>query len=511
MGKKTEDWFVIRKWISFFALYLPYLLLLILLLLCFFCRPSAEDLAINYYSINPGIIGFIKLYYQKEGSRYFSFPLITMICHSRFVLEHYWIVPLSLMGLFWLVLNAAIKSFIHIIHLTVSPGWISWFSTILFLAFCSVIFEMSSFFYWMSGSVTYLPSFILFVLFALVLLQICFRGNQKTIYFPLLVLLVLCISGTNEIALYFLILFLIWIQLLYFSIERKFSGILLACLLTAFLCLIFLVLPSGVSHRAGNYRFRHPVSEAFIISAGYTVRIIFHAVSSAFTWIVMIFAVFAGCFTKEPIKKKIAERILLDPGILFPLICAAILFFYFMIYLFSGEMLAPRAQNLIMAFAFPVLLLCCYSYGLQLNNSFSAFEKFYNSGAVRLLLLFVLISSTFLHETIYNAVTGIIYNRVMKERTNSIQTALRNDRHSVVMHPYSDDFTDQVKRILPTSFNTIIRKKLMNYPDWMHFQDPVQDTALYIHYYAEYHHIDTIWFRGSDYKRIGLMLKENQK
>jgi hypothetical protein len=51
----------------------------------------------------------------------------------------------------------------------------------------------------------------------------------------------------------------------------------------------------------------------------------------------------------------------------------------------------------------------------------------------------------------------------------------------------------------------------MNYPDWMHFQDPVQDTALYIHYYAEYHHIDTIWFLGTDYERIGLMTKENQK
>ena len=51
----------------------------------------------------------------------------------------------------------------------------------------------------------------------------------------------------------------------------------------------------------------------------------------------------------------------------------------------------------------------------------------------------------------------------------------------------------------------------MNYPDWMHFQDPVQDTALYIHYYAEYQHIDTIWFRGLDYERIGLTKYENQR
>ena len=51
----------------------------------------------------------------------------------------------------------------------------------------------------------------------------------------------------------------------------------------------------------------------------------------------------------------------------------------------------------------------------------------------------------------------------------------------------------------------------MNHPYWMHFQDPVQDTALYIHYYAEFHHIDTIWYSGTAYERIGLLNKENQK
>jgi len=83
MNKKTGSLDVFRKLISLCALNLPYLLFIILLLLCFFCRPSAEDLAINYYSTNPGIIAFIKAFYLKEGSRYFSFPLITVICHSR--------------------------------------------------------------------------------------------------------------------------------------------------------------------------------------------------------------------------------------------------------------------------------------------------------------------------------------------------------------------------------------------------------------------------------------------
>ena len=88
---------VFRKGISLFVLAIPYLLFAILLSLCFFCRPSAEDLAINYYSTNPGILDFVRSFYQKEGSRYFSFPIVTLICHSRFMLDHYWILPLLLM------------------------------------------------------------------------------------------------------------------------------------------------------------------------------------------------------------------------------------------------------------------------------------------------------------------------------------------------------------------------------------------------------------------------------
>jgi hypothetical protein len=511
MDNKIGSRHIFQKWISDCLLYLPYLLFFILLLLCFFCRPSAEDLAINYYSTNPGISGFIKSFYLKEGSRYISFPLVTIICHSRFMLEHYWILPLVLMLLFWYILRTAVKFFIRFLNKPISNVWISWLSTILFLTFCSVIFEMSSFFYWMSGSITYLPSFLLFILLVIFLQYVLLLGQPKMIHFAVAILLVFCISGTNEIALYFLILFLIWALCLFYSIKRKLSRILLVCLFAGFICLLFLILPSGISHRAGNYRLNFSVFQAFIVSLGYTARIMFHAVSSPFAWLTMSLAVVAGFHTNDPVKKKLTGRILFAPRLIFPLLCAVVFFFYFMIYLFSGELLAPRAQNLIMTFVFSFLLVCSYSYGLGLDNSFTVVEKFYQNSAFQLLIIIAFISSSFMHETIYNAFTGIIYNRVMKDRTVAIHSAHYKNRQSVVLRPYSEDFAGQGKKMLPPFVYNIMKKKLMNYPDWMHFQDPVQDTALYIHYYAEYHHIDTIWFLGMDYERIGLMVKENQK
>jgi hypothetical protein len=323
--------FVFRRWISLCVLFIPYLLFTILLCLCFFCRPSAEDLAINYYSTNPGFVDFIRTFYLKEGSRYFSFPIVTLICHSRFMLDHYWIIPLTLMLLFWIVLRSALKSLVVFLDISVSSRMIYWFSTLLCLAFCSVLFEMSSFFYWMSGSITYMPSFILFILCIQFLLSDLVKGEKRWMTVFAAVFLVFCICGTNEIGLYFLILFLLWCLGLYYSIERKTSRILMASLATALVCLVFLILPSGVSHRAGNYKLNFPVSHACIVSMGYTVRIIFRAVSSPFAWIALIAAVFAGLRTRESIKSKLSGKILMGPGLLFIMLFIAVLFFYFAI------------------------------------------------------------------------------------------------------------------------------------------------------------------------------------
>lgn len=511
MVKTVRGAFVTSKWISLCVFIIPCLLFAILLCLCFFCRPSAEDLAINYYSTNPGIVEFIRSFYQKEGSRYFSFPIVTVICHSRFMLDHYWIIPLTLMFVFWFTLKGVLKSLTDFLDIRVSSGKIFWLSTLLSLAFCSVLFEMSSFFYWMSGSVTYMPSFILFILFIQILLKDLVTDEKKIMPVFFAAIMVFCICGTNEIGLYFLILFLFWCMGLYYSIELKISRILLVSLITALICLILLILPSGVSHRAGNYKLNFPVFHACVVALGYTVRIIFRAVSSPFAWIGFVVAVFAGMHTREFIRSKCNGKILMSPGFLFLTLFIAVLFFYFAIYLFSGELLAPRAQNLIMAFVFSILLFCCYAYGLLQKNADSRFANLSHLPGLPLFLILVMVSSPFAHETIYNAFTGIMYNRVMHERAFAIQQAKTKGRNSVELFPYSEDFAKQGKKTLPPFLLDVLKKKIANYPDWMHFQDPVQDTALYIHYYAEYHHIDTIWFRGVDYERIGLMKYENQR
>jgi hypothetical protein len=489
--------------------YMPFLLFILLMLLSFFCSPSAEDLAINYFSYKPGIIAFIKQFYHNEGSRYFSFSLVTILCHGRFILEHYYIVPLALFLSFWAAMYGIINTIARVLRIDLKSISKAWVTTFLCLTFCSVIFEMSSFFYWTSGSITYLPSFIFFLLLLQVLLRSFMPGDFKrfTQYF-LCGVLIFCIAGCNEIALYFLMLFLIWAQCIHFSVHKRLGAVLNFLLVIAFFCAFFLILPSGVAHRAGNYGLNFSISKGSLVSLGYTGRIFIKIISSPLSWITMALSFIAGTVTVDPIKRILSGKILFRPIVIILLLALFLLSFYFMISIFSGEMLAPRANNLIIAFSFSVTLLACYSYGFQNNVKFNL-EYLFNCTAIRLLILLIIAGSLFVHFTVYNSFTGLIYHKVMKSRIDAIQQALRNGRERVVLHSYSEDFARQSKILLPAEFYPAFKKIIKENDDWMHFQDPVADTNLYIHYYAEYHQIDTIHYLGKDYERIGLIKGRN--
>src|SRR5882724_7694341 len=204
----------IANCIRYSLFYFPYLIFLLLLLLCFFCSPSAEDLAINYYSRLQGLGKFISRFYHDSGSRYFSFPIITWLCNGNFVLSHYYLVLIFLFIALWLLLLLFVKTVTGVLTEDIPGKWIMWFSLIFLLSVCSAVFEIASFFYWMTGSITYLPSLLLFLLLLTILIRTSIIAKWKIANFIFCVVLVVFIAGTNEIGLYFLVLFLFWAQCL---------------------------------------------------------------------------------------------------------------------------------------------------------------------------------------------------------------------------------------------------------------------------------------------------------
>src|SRR5579872_1925784 len=124
--------------------YTPFLIFIVLLSLCFFAHPAAEDLSIYHYDHVLGLKEFISRLYHQDCSRYFSFPLILILCDGDFVPGHYYLVMLILLLALWGVLFFFIRVFRdRSLAERVSGKWCAWLSMMIVLALYAIMFQAS--------------------------------------------------------------------------------------------------------------------------------------------------------------------------------------------------------------------------------------------------------------------------------------------------------------------------------------------------------------------------------
>jgi len=216
----------------------------------------------------------------------------------------------------------------------------------------------------------------------------------------------------------------------------------------------------------------------------------------------------AGSLTNENFKIKLSGNFLFNPVFLLLSGLSALVVFYFMVYIMSGELLTPRANNLILVYFLLIVLASCYSYGLRFDSEKIIIYRISRNSAVQLFLIFLIITSSFMNSTLVNAFTSVIHGKIMKQRKNAIAASIQDNRHSVVLRPYAEDFDSLSKKMAPSFLQKPLKRRISGYTNWMNYQDPLADTAGYIHYYAEYNNMDTINYNGIDYIRIGLLKKK---
>jgi small basic protein len=529
----------------------PFFVFIVLLSLSFFAGPAAEDLSIYHYDQVFGVREYIGRFYHSDCSRYFSFPLVFFMCHGGFLLGHYYIVPLVLLLALWSVLFFFVRVFTGLLPGERIPSkWCAWLSMVLLLAIATMLFEIPSMFYWLSGSMTYLLSFVLFVVLATILLREATgkgngRGNEKVkskmsagnLVFCLL--LTVCIVGSNEIALYFLVITLLWGQGVHYSVVGKWYGPINWLLVTVLLCFIIIIIPGGTAHRAGNFKMNFHVAKGLFVALEYTVRIFFRALAAPLGWLCLALAYLAGTMSrrdgsvqamtgKDASSAKdacnaLAGSIFFSPKTIALFILVTVYGLYFLVYVFSAELLPPRANNLLLCFVFFFLLAVCYSSGIRegirQRSGVALMQSLSGHAIMRVFVFLLLITSSLLSTALQNVVSGSVYKRVMSNREKEIGDAKMAGIHRVVMNRYEADFDSIGAKTLPGFFRGRFAGmggrrfsgegggKWSDHPELIHYQDPLADTGLYIHYYAEYHHIDTINYGGVDYQRIGLMEK----
>ena len=481
----------------------PFFILGILLLLSFFCHPTAEDLAINYYNGTKGLEGNIRDFYFNDSSRFFSFPLNFILFDGNFINTHYYLVPISLFLLLWFscyyflsVVSA------YSITYKVKKSILAWLASLLVVTFSTVAFEPATIFYWISGSVTYLPSYILFLLLGAQVVKI-FNHQKKTFqrYF-FSIICAACISGSNEISLCFLFSFLIGCHIIYYQLNKNLSLFFSLLIGIVLICVFFLIIPAGSGKRAHNFGAAFSFSNGIITAFLYTLRTVYKVLSAPFVWITVAIAWIAGQDSGAVIRNAII-RSRIKPFYAF-IFCITVAFlFYFLIYFLSGELLPPRANNLMAFYILSFILLTAFLLGTKYADTtfLPRVRKMPFIAGTGLLVVFF--TSTIFTDSIQNIFTGYIYNKIMNERETSIKQALQSGQNLVVLLPYETDFKKYAEKKDP--FTRKIIEKLGMYPRLIHYFDPVADTSFYIHYYAAYKNIDTIEYYGIKYARTGFL------
>src|SRR6185436_19159396 len=104
-------------------------------------------------------------------------------------------------------------------------------------------------------------------------------------------------------------------------------------------------------------------------------------------------------------------------------------------------------------------------------------------------------------QGIQNLFSGYVYNMVLNGRVRAISKAKEEGKRTVQLIPYHEDFQKQVKASAQNKLGRQLLSHVNEWPLLIHYADPLEDTFLYIRYFAACYKIDTIEINGKKFPR----------
>lgn len=227
------------------------LLLLLLLFLSFYNHPSADDYNYSVNARQHGIFGAQYYWYVLWSGRYFSTLLLSL---NPLVFG-------SFIGYKWMSFLLIIVSIISFYVLVKSLFNVSGFAEKLYLVFLSFIAyillmpSVAEAYYWMAGAYSYQIGNILTIfLFSLII-----RYNEKPTrhIFILSIITVVLLAGTNETSMFYMVLILLFLNLVKLIQHKKSDRFLFVLLTVAVVCSLIVFLAPGNALRASSHTNNH--------------------------------------------------------------------------------------------------------------------------------------------------------------------------------------------------------------------------------------------------------------
>jgi hypothetical protein len=472
-----------------------------LILLTFFQGPSMDDFVGRYYYDALGYIDGVKAYLTHGNSRYFSLPVFIGASASYFLIGHYYLVLIAGIILTLLCLFYFIRSVTSIILINPLPRKsILLASGFLFLFFCSVVRELPSFIYWFATTITYLIPFGLFLVMAAMIIS----SEKIQLKFPVvisLVLLKIMVGGSNELILFYSMYLTFLLTVQEFFILKKLSKLTWLLIGIDLLILIAVFLIPGASSRSHDFSAKQSILFS-VAGAGFRVyQLMLHIFSNALFWVVMILIVWSSKYVNPVIRSWIHNKkqsgLFLDLLlILFP-----IFFFIFFIRHFGGEVLPPRAENIMICISVLMIYAAvfCRMVMLQSGNGQSIRPEWINiivAGSnflifYKYILALVLILSPLTYGILQNILFLPPHKRVLDKRVSLIQEAKNKGESSVRIPSYKPMMDKELEKEFGQKGADFFRAEFALPPSFSYFKDDPNNPANN-YAYAEYYKIDSM-------------------
>ena len=472
--------------------WLPFVLLLLLISLSFYQHPVADDFSGSYFTYKLGIAGTIQSYLTNGTGRYFVIAVFAMVCSSRFLLDHYFIIPVlffvctyaNLFYLFrtiWLIFFDT-KLILRRLH------WLTGSCMLLFLTSAD---EVSTFFIWITTCCIFLLSFNLLVCYTHCLLLFKLRRESvsgKWMY-AVLFIMNLLLAGCEETTLYFSLLLNLFFCFTATG-KRRLNRFSVFLVLSQLFCLVIVFFIPGNRMRTHNFAASQPFYFSLISAFYQTVFIFFKIVSNPLFW---FFA--GGCLMVFPLLKnswqekfKVERRSYI---VYISAVAGAMFFFFFFIRQFGGRVVPQYANNLIICYTIMILLMLAISKSFLFSAFASQVANVFRRVGTIVYLSFIclFIFSDFTNGLIQSIITGPIHNKVLNDRQAKIEAVKSAGKTAVSFGNYQDECIEVMNDKYGKRIASFVRQQFQFPPKYIytHSNTPADLS------YAAYYRIDTIY------------------
>ncbi|GAO41193.1 hypothetical protein [Flavihumibacter petaseus] len=463
------------------------LLLLSAGLCCFFQSPTMDDFVGTYLVKHYGYCNGVLTYLRHGNGRFSSIPLFVAISSTRFLVDHYWIVLISGLLALFLTLAQVLKSILEnytVLKLRGADIYMAGGLALLLLLSC--VPEISSFLYWQATVATYQFGLILLLLLALLLFQLAPQHSISPTQFLLLVLLKAGAAGANEVTLLYGACFSLLV-FCYRPAGSRWSSITLSCLaIDLMICVLVWFIP-GNRERSDGFSMHHQITLSSASAVYRSMQLFAGILSSPVFWISLAALPFAAKYVRPEWKDKwLTQKLLLLPGGL--MLVTMPVFFHFVIRQFGGEVVPPRAENIVVAVSVLGMLLlafiACVQFPVTINLPPNIPHKF----TAVIVLTAILCSSRFFRELPQNLFLLPLHHQIVQDRVTVIRQALQNGRQKVYIAPYKATFQQLLSARMP---KVNFGNELSFPPSFSYFKDDPYNFNI-DYGYAEYYGIDSL-------------------